>query len=199
MNFEQQLQSLSNWLQHALRSIGDRLPEAEAWALQQAPVVERFLIKFADILFSPRELIKQIALINLLQLAMMATQVTSKLARMWFSYFTKIGRKVRQIEEKMSEARTYHEWKSYAEDLDRARGLKKWRSQDESKLYDSQILKKRIREIREMVKSKDIFNLMFRLRGGLSRDQFGVQNDGLYSLCAAGTKHIVEDYHSTII
>ena len=40
---------------------------------------------------------------------------------------------------------------------------------------------------------------MFRLRGGLARDQFGIQNDGLYGVCAAGTKYIVEEYYNTII
>ena len=58
----------------------------------------------------------------------------------------------------------------------------------------------------------DVFHLMFRLRGGLSRDQFGIQHEGkpkfynltgfyaigLFTRALAGTKYIVENHHNTI-
>ena len=39
---------------------------------------------------------------------------------------------------------------------------------------------------------------MFRLRGGVSRDQFGIQHQNLYSTASAGPKLIVEQYHATV-
>lgn len=99
----------------------------------------------------------------------------------------------------MHDSTCYEEWKSLAEELDRVYGREKWRRQDESPLYDARVLRKRIQDIRSMIKEADVFNLMFRLRGGLARDQFGVQNEALYAYCSGGTKHIVEEYYKTII
>ena len=53
------------------------------------------------------------------------------------------------------------------------RGYDKWRLQDESSLFDCSVLKKRIDDTAEMVRQGDVFRLMFRLRGGLARDQYG--------------------------
>jgi TAG lipase/steryl ester hydrolase/phospholipase A2/LPA acyltransferase len=46
-----------------------------------------------------------------------------------------------------------------------------------------------------MMQEGDIFNLMFRLRGGLARDQFGMLNQGLFAKALSGTKFVIERYH----
>lgn len=73
-----------------------------------------------------------------------------------------------------------------------------WRQRDESSLYDCRVLRKRTKDIKWMIDQGDIFNLMFRIRGGLARDMYGMQHEGLFSKAAAGTKVLVEDYHSTV-
>lgn len=50
-----------------------------------------------------------------------------------------------------------------------------------------------------MIDNNDIFNLMFRLRGGLARDMYGMQHEGLFSKSIVGTKHLVEEYHKTVV
>ena len=50
-----------------------------------------------------------------------------------------------------------------------------------------------------MINQKDIFNLMFRLRGGLARDMYGMQHEGLFSKSIIGTKLLVEEYHQTVV
>jgi hypothetical protein len=77
-------------------------------------------------------------------------------------------------------------------------GLDVWRQRDESSLYDCRVLRKRTKDIKWMIDQGDIFNLMFRIRGGLARDMYGMQHEGLFSKAAAGTKVLVEDYHSTV-
>jgi len=49
-----------------------------------------------------------------------------------------------------------------------------------------------------MLTERDVFNLMFRLRGGLSRDQFGIQHSGLFTRALGGTKRIIERYHEAV-
>lgn len=81
--------------------------------------------------------------------------------------------------------------------LDVLRGYHDWRNKESSSLYDSFMLNKRMRSIKKMIDNKDIFNLMFRLRGGIARDQFGMQHEGLFSRALAGTKKLVEEYLET--
>ena len=63
------------------------------------------------------------------------------------------------------------------------RGYDKWRLQDESSLFDCNVLKKRINDTMEMAKQGDVFRLMFRLRGGLARDQYGAYEIPITLLC----------------
>jgi hypothetical protein len=77
-------------------------------------------------------------------------------------------------------------------------GYDKWREKEMSDFYDDKTLRKRIRDIRWMMTSNDLFNLMFRLRGGLARDAYGIQNEGLFTRALAGTKYLIEDYHNTV-
>jgi hypothetical protein len=77
-------------------------------------------------------------------------------------------------------------------------GYDKWREREESHFYDDKILRERIRALNSMMKSNDLFNLMFRLRGGLARDAYGIQNEGLYTRALAGTKILIETYHDTV-
>ena len=77
-------------------------------------------------------------------------------------------------------------------------GYDKWREKETSIFYDHRIIQKRIRDLNWMRNTNDIFNLMFRLRGGLARDAYGIQNEGLFTRALAGTKYLIEEYHNTV-
>jgi TAG lipase/steryl ester hydrolase/phospholipase A2/LPA acyltransferase len=49
-----------------------------------------------------------------------------------------------------------------------------------------------------LLRSCDIFELMFTLRGGIGRNHFGLLHDGLFGRSLAGTKHLVECYHNVV-
>lgn len=61
--------------------------------------------------------------------------------------------------------------------LDKERGLVKWRNDAECVLYDGAMLRKRIDGTKDVLRRGDVFNLMFRLRGGLARDQYDKTGD----------------------
>ena len=71
-------------------------------------------------------------------------------------------------------ARSYGEWQTTANQLDTERGFDKWRAEKECSLYDYKMLQKRINSMNEMISRGDVFDLMFRIRGGLARDQYGI-------------------------
>lgn len=50
------------------------------------------------------------------------------------------------------------------------------------------VLQQQISDLNAMINAEDVFGLMFRLRGSLSRNQHGMLHEGLFSRAHAGTK-----------
>eukprot|EP01032_Pedospumella_encystans_P008825 gene8825-10437_t len=166
--------------------------------IDKVPDVERFVLNLLDQMFAPRQIARQIAMISVLQVVLMCY---SQLSSVWTKIslnLTEKGRKEKAMIQELKNAETYSEWQIAAQNLDKLRGFDVWRQQDHSTLYDHRMLQKRILFTREMLRRGDVFDLMFRMRGGLARDQFGMQHEGLFSRALAGTKIIVEKYLETI-
>jgi hypothetical protein len=136
-----------------------------------------------DTAFQPKQITEQVILIVCFQSLLLvifgiSTTITSSLYKL-----TSIGRKKRQLENEMKNSRSYEDWKIAAEDFDVLTKSDIWRQDHFSPLYDSFQLRKRIKTIRDMIYRKDVFNLIFRLRGGLARDQFGMKHLFLHYNC----------------
>lgn len=63
-------------------------------------------------------------------------------------------------------------------------------------LYDYRALLARTAELKRLMDphTGDLFDLMFRLRAGLGRQEFGLLHEGLYSKAKAGTKDAIVEY-----
>lgn len=159
---------------------------------------ERASLELIDIVFGPRQLIKQLLLIAALQTSVMtAGALVSTVSYIYLS-LTKKGRAYREIKMKMDKSASYYEWINYANQIDKINGCDKWRQEEKCSLYDCNVLKRRISDIQRMLSQRDVFTLIFRLRSGLSRDQFGIQHAGLFNVAIAGTKHRIEEYQRTV-
>lgn len=146
--------------------------------IDKVPDVERFVLNLLDQMFAPRQIVRQIAMISVLQVVLMCY---SQLSSVWTKIslnLTEKGRKEKAMIQELKNANTYDEWQIAAQNLDKLRGFDVWRQQDQSTLYDHRMLQKRILFTREMLRRGDVFDLMFRMRGGLARDQFGMQHEG---------------------
>ena len=170
-------------------------------ASNNVPQAEMLLLQTLDALFVPKQIATQFGLVVVLQgIVMIWRAAANPIGAQLQLFLSANSRKEKELMNNMStKAKTYREWKVYAEQLDKLRGCDKWRSEDEDILFDSRILKKRISDTVQMVKQDDIFNLMFRLRGALARDQYGMQNEGLFTKATVGTKYIIENYHETVV
>lgn len=175
-----------------IQTLIEKWPEIEAKAIEIA-------IAGTDALFTPKLMIKHLLVAIAIQTGLVSVTGVGVLAEKLLRRFTANGRKRNAIEEAMKNAKTYAEWKRYAEELDALIGFDKWRLEEDSGLYNVKVLKKRMKDIRAMLNSEDVFNMMFRLRGALSRDQFGMQQQGLFNRAIGGTKVIVEEYHQLLI
>ena len=171
--------------------------------LLNLPTFEENLIKYtiylSDLLFAPKQIIRQLGMVFILQGSLLLGTTLGRLFIYIAQRTTTKGRLLHQIAGDMSRATTYDEWLKLAEQEDKLNGYDEWRREDNSPLYDSSVLHRRIADLSRMIERKQVFDLMFRLRGGLARDQHGMQHEGLFTLAKAGTKHIVERYHDTVV
>ncbi len=166
--------------------------------IENIPMMQEGIITVVDSVFAPKQIFKQLLIAIALQSGIFGVDFLLSCGGRIKSMLSSHASQIRTITDKMENAKTYLEWKRLAHHLDKLNGHDIWRKDDESYFYNASAIKKRIRDIRHMMEERDVFNLMFRLRGGLSREQFGVQHEGLFSLSNAGTKYLVEDYHKTV-
>lgn len=160
--------------------------------------VQHRLLEFVELVFGFHRFYQQLLLIMSLQLAITSAQSLVQLATRIARSLSKKGKKIRGLHHAMTTAASYRQWLQTAEELDTLLGNDKWRQEAESSLYDHTVLRKRISDIQGFLRDKNMFSLIFRLRGGLSREQFGMQHEGLFSRAHAGTKAVVEEYHATV-
>lgn len=166
--------------------------------IDQLPFLRYIAMEILETVFAPKHTIKMVFLAVSLQSTLVIVNGACKLIYRGFESLTAKGRLRREIMEKMNSAMNFASWRRAALDLDRLNGVDKWRTIEESSFYDHKLLRKRITDINAMIRKGDTFALMFRFRGGLARDQYGMQHEGLFSKAAAGTKELVEEYHETV-
>mmetsp|Transcript_795 Transcript_795/g.1203 ORF Transcript_795/g.1203 Transcript_795/m.1203 type:complete len:869 (-) Transcript_795:244-2850(-) len=188
------MDSVEIWLEKLVTEI-DRAVKS---GIDHLPDFERYVLELIDQLFSPRLVLRSVVVISILQVLLVSYTSLSQVWAKMIMNLTEVGRKERDLLMGMTTARSYDQWKRMAGKLDTLRGNDVWRKQDHSLLYDDNILTRRIKFTREMLRRGDVFDLMFRLRGGLARDQFGMQHEGLFSRALGGTKLIVERYLETM-
>ena len=73
-----------------------------------------------------------------------------------------------------------------AERIDNIQGNDVWRSDPNCQLYERERISARIDEFVHLMRRRDIFELMFVLRGGIGRNKFGLLHEGLFSKAMAG-------------
>ena len=108
------------------------------------------------------------------------------------SKFSSRSRLIHHLESQQNTATTQDEWMDLAERIDNIQGNDMWRSDPNCKLYERNRIAARIDEFVHLMRRRDIFELMFVLRGGIGRNKFGLLHEGLFSKAMAGSKVLVE-------
>ena len=91
-------------------------------------------------------------------------------------------------------ARSYEEWKRAALSLDERTGGAKWRRTEKTRLYDFEVIRRRLGEVREVRASGDPHRLLFYLNEGMHGNMGGMGNPALYGRARFGTKDLIRDY-----
>jgi TAG lipase / steryl ester hydrolase / phospholipase A2 / LPA acyltransferase len=149
-------------------------------------------------ILSPKYIYKQIVTTIALQSLVVLLHRLKSLIDYLHSLLSSYGQKIFLLKLKLKLTNEYYEWRRIATDLDEVMNEIDWIEEDQSRLYDYKILQKRIQQIERMEYSRDKFGLMFRLRGALAREQYGLLHEGLYSRAYSGTKRLIQVYNQTI-
>ena len=166
--------------------------------VRELPYIEGIFFTALDYIFTPRQIFRQLLLAFGIQIGLVTLQKLNHFLQFSLDSLSEEGRQKRKIQLFMARSSSFAEWQHHAQTLDKMLGYDNWRKEDKSSLYDDKVIRKRIENIKTMIKNKDVFDLIFRLRGGLARDQYGMQHEGLFAHAAAGTKNIVEEYNETV-
>ena len=94
---------------------------------------------------------------------------------------------------------TYQEWRDWAIRHDQRSGKLKWRSQEETHLYDFVAIRRRLTRLQQLRGNEDARGLLFALHEGLHGNMGGMGKNELYKEARSGTKHLIEEYVNEIV
>lgn len=151
-----------------------------------------------EFVFVPKAIARQVALAILLETGVVTVNQVLAIVHKIYSNFSSRSRLIAQLEKQQKEATSQDEWMDLAEQIDNIQGNDVWRTEPTCPLYESDRISSRIDELVHLMRRRDVFDLMFTLRGGIARNKFGLLHEGLFSKALAGTKVLVETYHNIV-
>jgi len=182
----------------AQKLLEEVLNEAVKFIIKNLPRFKHLFEHYIDVIFTPKAIAKQVLLAMALETGAMTAMQLYRIVRTVSSRFSSHSRLISQLERRQLTAETQDEWMSLAEQIDAIQRNDKWRSEPGANLYEPDRVSARIDELVHLMRRRDIFDLIFTLRGGIARNKFGLLHEGLFSRALAGTKVLVETYQYTI-
>jgi TAG lipase / steryl ester hydrolase / phospholipase A2 / LPA acyltransferase len=171
---------------------------AASLLIQHVPQVQRLAQEFIDTVFVPKVIAKQLVLLVGLEAGIVTVSQVTTVVQWIFSNFSSRSRLIRQLQEAQRNAISQDDWMDLAERIDNIQGNDVWRSDPNCPLYERDRIAARIDEYVHLMRRRDIFELMFVLRGSIGRNKFGLLHEGLFSKALAGSKVLTETYHNVV-
>jgi len=181
--------------QHTLFHSYDR---ATTLLIDNFPAIKAISEQVIETVFTPRAIAKQLVVATALQVGAVTVKQVVQLVQLIFANFSSRSRLIRQLQKTQDLSKTQDEWMDLAERIDNIQGNDVWRSNPDCALYERDRISARIDEFVHLMRRRDIFDLMFTLRGGIGRNTFGLLHEGLFTKAMAGSKVLVETYHNVV-
>lgn len=156
------------------------------------------MMQLIDTVFVPKVIAKQLVLLVALETGLVTVQQVTAVIQWLFSNFSSRSRLIRQLHQEQRNAVTQDEWMDLAERIDNIQGNDIWRSDPNCPLYERERIAARVDEYVHLMRRRDIFELMFVLRGSIGRNKFGLLHEGLFTKAMAGSKVLTETYHNVV-
>ena len=103
-------------------------------------------------------------------------------------------RTLNEVNLAIEHAKSYQEYREACIAHDELSGAKEWREQEECKLYDYKLIRKRVNRIRNAREKKDAAGLMFILHEGIHGNLGNIANPELSNFSRVGTKVLIEEF-----
>jgi TAG lipase / steryl ester hydrolase / phospholipase A2 / LPA acyltransferase len=164
------------------------------------PTLQRYSYELFETIFLPAAIVKQLVFLMALETSVMTIhQVVAAIQHYVIGRLDSTTRQIRQLQSLQKLSANQNEWMELAEHIDKLTRHDIWRLTPECPLhYEHVRISARIDEFVHLMRRNDLFELMFVLRGGIGRHKFGLLQPGLFSHALAGTKVLVESYHSCV-
>eukprot|EP00970_Alexandrium_tamarense_P019507 scaffold14119_cov428-Alexandrium_tamarense.AAC.17 len=162
------------------------------------PELKRLLFEALDVVFIPKQIASQFILAVALESSMVTVNQLFHILRLLSASISTHSRLIRQLHSQQRISDSQDEWMDLAEQIDNIQGNDVWRTEKTCALYESERIQARIDELVHLMRRRDIFDLMFTLRGGIGRNHFGLLHEGLFSRAMAGSKLLIETYHNVV-
>ena len=164
----------------------------------QLPHLKQVTEQIIDLVFVPKVIAKQLALLVALEAGLVSVHQVTAIVQWVLSNFSSRSRLIRQLQQEQANSATQDEWMDLAERIDNIQGNDVWRSDPNCPLYERERIAARIDEFVHLMRRRDIFELMFVLRGSIGRNKFGLLHEGLFTKALAGSKVLIETYHNVV-
>ncbi|MCR9258880.1 MAG: DUF3336 domain-containing protein [Pseudomonadaceae bacterium] len=103
-----------------------------------------------------------------------------------------------RLKKDMAAAEDFETWRGLAEQHDVRSGAEKWRQTERAENYDWANIKQRTQILKDLRARGDDVGLLFALNEGIHGNMGGMGKSELHERAKLGTKHLIEDYVSTI-
>jgi len=173
----------------------DRIAEI---LISHSPIVKMVVSEAMETVFATKAVARQLALVVALETGMVTATQILHVVNIIVSNFSSKQRLIRNLTKQQTHAVTQDEWMDLAERIDHIQGDDVWRSDPECQLYERERIVARIDGFVHLMRRRDVFELMFEVRGSSSRNKFGLLHEGLFSKAMAGSKVLVETYHNVV-
>ena len=107
---------------------------------------------------------------------------------------TMAKRTMKEVNLAIEHAKSYQEYREACVAHDELSGAKEWREQEDCKLYDYKLIRKRVNRIRTAREKKDAAGLMFILHEGIHGNLGNIANPELSNFSRVGTKVLIEEF-----
>jgi TAG lipase/steryl ester hydrolase/phospholipase A2/LPA acyltransferase len=103
---------------------------------------------------------------------------------------------VKLLVDRLKSASSYGEWLDISRRLDSLLGNEGWKQNDQSELYDSELVRFRLNQLHTAIQADDTETLITLIRTTLQRNVGNMGDPRLYQQTFTGTKYLIEDYIS---
>lgn len=103
-------------------------------------------------------------------------------------------KQIKQLQQSLTTANTYNDWRTTALKLDVLLGNDRWRAKDESSFYPYELLREQIQHLEYLRNRHDPKQLVSYMQESLHRTLGELVDPNLYNVALAGTKFLIRDY-----